>query len=380
MAQGKKIFFLSPGPKYNLEHVFSRRCEMLSNDFYGTVLTAGPKAQKVRYGRMDIHCISEKKPRSLKSTLGFLLLGFRYLYQAKKSGQPYDLFITYDPLKTGLLGAILCRFFKVKLVTEVNGDYTDDTIYMDIENPLKRRLKKFSMVNVERYVLKRADGIKLLYDGQVDSFRPFPRNPLISRFQNFVDANRFENLREEQVVLFAGYPFWIKGVDVLIEAFKIVAPKYPEWKLKILGHYPDQQFLEQYFQGHLQIFHHPAVDPADMPEHIGSCGIFVLASRTEAMGRVLLESMAAGKPRIGSRVGGIPSVIEDGVDGLLFENGSPSDLAKKLDTLMGDAALRQSLGKNARERYEREFLPDYYFELLRGFYKECLERNKADLS
>ena len=277
MAQGKKIFFLSPGPKYNLEHVFSRRCEMLSRDFYGTVLTAGPKAQKVQYGRIDIHCISERKPRSLKSTLGFLVLGFRYLYRAKKNGDPYDLFITYDPLKTGLLGAILCRIFDVKLVTEVNGDYTDDTIYMDIDNPIKRRFKKFSMVNVEKYVLKRADGIKLLYDGQIDSFKPFPRKPFIARFQNFVDANRFVNLKEEKVVLFAGYPFWIKGVDVLIEAFKIVAPNYPEWKLKILGHYPDQEFLEQYIQGHSQIFHHPAVDPDQMPEHIGTCGIFVLA-------------------------------------------------------------------------------------------------------
>jgi glycosyltransferase involved in cell wall biosynthesis len=373
MTQGKKIFFLSPGPKYNLEHVFLRRCEMLSRDFYGTVLTAGPKAQKVRYGRIDIHCISEKKPRSLKSTLGFLLLGFRYLYQAKKQGDPYDLFITYDPLKTGLLGSILCRLFNARLVTEVNGDYTDDTIYMDIKNPLKRWFKKFSMVTVEKHVLKRADAIKLLYDGQVDFFKPFPREPYIARFQNFVDANRFKNLGEEKVVLFAGYPFWIKGVDVLIEAFKIISPKYPEWQLKILGHYPDQRFLDGYIQGHPQIAHHPAVDPDDMPEHIGRCGLFVLASRTEAMGRVLLESMAAGKPRIGSRVGGIPSVIEDGVDGLLFEKASPLDLAHKLDLLMGSPEERQKLGNNARARYEREFQPDFYFDLLTEFYKSCLE-------
>ncbi|MDI9245577.1 glycosyltransferase [Marinobacter sp. CHS3-4] len=380
MAEGTKIFFLSPGPKYNLEHVFSNRCEMLSRDFHGTVLTAGPKSQRVRYGRIDIHCIAENKPRSLKSTLGFLVLGFRYLYRARKHGKPYDLFITYDPLKTGLLGAILCRIFDVKLVTEVNGDYTDDTIYMDIDNPIKRRLKKFSMVNVERYVLKRADGIKVLYDDQVESFKPFPRNPFIARFQDFVDANRFVNLGENKIVLIAGYPFWVKGVDVLIEAFKIVSPNYPEWKLKILGHYPNQEFLEQYIQGHPKIFHHPPVDPDFMPEHIGSCGIFVLASRTEAMGRVLLESMAAGKPRIGARVGGIPTVIEDGEDGLLFEKASSVDLAEKLELLMGDSSLRKKLGEKARDRYLREFQPDYYFDLLSRFYKECLKEKKVDES
>ena len=279
-----------------------------------------------------------------------------------------------------MLGAILCWIFDVKLVTEVNGDYTDDTIYMDIDNPIKRRFKKFAMVNVERHVLKQADGIKLLYDGQVDSFKPFPRNPFIARFQDFVDANRFVNLREEKVVLFAGYPFWIKGVDVLIEAFKLVASDYPEWKLKILGHYPDQEFLGQYIQGHPQIFHQPAVDPDQMPEHIGSCGIFVLASRTEAMGRVLLESMAAGKPRIGANVGGIPSVIEDGKDGLLFQKASSVDLAEKLKLLMGDSALRRKLGENARRRYEKEFLPDYYFDLLSQFYKGCLKEKKVDES
>jgi len=236
------------------------------------------------------------------------------------------------------------------------------------------------MTTVEKYVLKKADGIKLLYDGQVDSFKPFPRNPVVVRFQDFVDANRFVNLREDKVVLIAGYPFWVKGVDVLIEAFKIASPSYPEWKLKILGHYPDQEFLEHYIQGDPKIFHHPPVDPDFMPEHIGCCGIFVLASRTEAMGRVLLESMAAGKPRIGANVGGIPSVIEDGKDGLLFQKASSVDLAEKLKLLMGDSALRRKLGENARRRYEKEFLPDYYFDLLSQFYKGCLKEKKVDES
>jgi glycosyltransferase involved in cell wall biosynthesis len=84
--------------------------------------------------------------------------------------------------------------------------------------------------------------------------------------------------------------------------------------------------------------------------------------------------MAAEKPRIGSRVDGIPTVINDNIDGLLVEPENINDLANKLDMLMGDAALRRKLGLTGKDRIQNEFSRETYFENLRSFYKEVLER------
>ena len=124
--------------------------------------------------------------------------------------------------------------------------------------------------------------------------------------------------------------------------------------------------------GHPRIVYHKPVYYNEMPAHIGNCSIFVLPSRSEAMGRVLVESMAAAKPRIGANVDGIPTVIEHGVDGLLFEKESVPGLASKLDLLMGDGELRRRLGDNGRQRALRQFTREVYFQSLVDFYNTIL--------
>jgi glycosyltransferase involved in cell wall biosynthesis len=90
------------------------------------------------------------------------------------------------------------------------------------------------------------------------------------------------------------------------------------------------------------------------------------------MGRVLLEAMAAGKPRIGSNVDGIPTVINDGVDGFLCEPESIEDLAEKLDRLMSDPILRSNLGAAGRLRAEKEFNHEIYMKNLVSFYNNVI--------
>ena len=213
-------------------------------------------------------------------------------------------------------------------------------------NRSKRRIYPVLM----RFVLKRADGIKLLFNEQLAPFESILGGKIVRAFPCYVATDAFRNLGEKKEVLFAGFPFKRKGVDVLIEAFKRVAPAYPDWTLKILGWYPDPRLLHAAIDGHPQIQHHLPVKFDQMPEHIGSCAILVLPSRSEAMGRVLVEAMAAEKPRIGSRVDGIPTVINDGVDGYLVEPGNVADLAEKLDRLMGDPGLRRSMGLAGKAR------------------------------
>jgi glycosyltransferase involved in cell wall biosynthesis len=65
--------------------------------------------------------------------------------------------------------------------------------------------------------------------------------------------------------------------------------------------------------------------------------------------------MAAGKPVVASRLGGLPFTVSDGATGLLAAPGDPVDLAAKLDRLLTDAELRRRLGQAGRQRFEEQY-------------------------
>lgn len=356
------ILMLFPGPVYDPQDYFRARLEGLSERYRGSVVSFSDKAGRVRIGRFEVELISSGRGGRLGAMRRLLQSVFRISRRESQSGRQIDLVITYDPLRTGLVGWIVARLTRAGLVIEVNGDYTALANYAEIKNPVQRWLKRRLCIAVERFILARANGIKLLYPDQIDYFRKSLHHPVVRAFPNYVDVSDFRDLGEMHEVLLVGFPFKVKGVDLLIDAFKQVADQHPEWRLKILGWYPDTTEMTAAIAGHPRIAHHPPVSRAEVAGHIGRCGIFVLPSRTEAMGRVLLEAMACGKPRIGTRVGGIPTVIEHEEDGLLVEPEDVPALAHALDRLMSDEALRRRLGARGRERANREFRRSDYVQ------------------
>ncbi|NLD99607.1 MAG: glycosyltransferase family 4 protein, partial [Fibrobacter sp.] len=85
-----------------------------------------------------------------------------------------------------------------------------------------------------------------------------------------------------------------------------------------------------------------------------------------------IESMAAGKARIGSNVDGTPQLIRDGIDGLLFKSGDIEELALKMDLLMGDKKLRKKMGEAGRRRARLEFSEENYIKNIRKFYDDTI--------
>jgi glycosyltransferase involved in cell wall biosynthesis len=80
----------------------------------------------------------------------------------------------------------------------------------------------------------------------------------------------------------------------------------------------------------------------------------------------VIEAMAAGLPVISTTVGGIPELIEDGVDGLLYTPGDVETLAEKISFLLEDKDARIRIGKKAREKAVREMDFRQYAEKLRA--------------
>ena len=85
----------------------------------------------------------------------------------------------------------------------------------------------------------------------------------------------------------------------------------------------------------------------ELPKWYAAADAFVLPSRNEGTPAVILEAMASGTPIIASKVGGIPEIISDGVNGLLFESEKSEQLRVCLKKLFHNKNMRQRLAENA---------------------------------
>jgi len=104
----------------------------------------------------------------------------------------------------------------------------------------------------------------------------------------------------------------------------------------------------------------------------GAAFIIVPSEWYENCPMVILEAMAFGKPVIGSRIGGIPELVEDGQTGLLFTSGNFEELASKMQQLIQNRELRKKMGRNAREKVEREFSLKEHCTKLLSIYEQLL--------
>ncbi len=369
-----RLFIIFPGPVHDLTEKFGDRLLQLSEFFSGTVIMTGPEPVRTRFGRFDVVVMPDPVGLRIRSHFAFVR---EALALARRTGG-IDAIVTYDPLKSGLTGLWLSRKQGARLIVELNGDYTAPANYADVRNPLLRLFKRKLYIGVERFVLRRASAISLLYPEQIDPFRNALRDPLIRVIPTYVNLTAMRYVDESKQVLFVGSPYFIKGVDLLINAFTRVSDEFPDWTLKLLGWFPNLPEVQAAVGDHPRIMIHPPVYHRDMWEHMGRCGIFVLPSRTEAFGSVLLEAMACRKPVIGARVGGIPTIIEHGESGLLFAAGDYRDLASALRRLMGDAVLRERLAANGAQRLAERFSSAAYFRQIDAFYREVIRLSRAD--
>jgi Glycosyltransferase len=367
-----RLLLIFPGPHYDIDHDFRARLELLSTSYEGIVLTSTPSEQHETFGAFQLITCRISDTGGMRDNLRFFAMAIAFARAERSAGRPIDLVITYDPLKSGILGVLVARILRAKLVVEVNGNYAAPATYVDMDSRLRATLIRRTYTAIEKWVVRRSAGVKLLYPDQLDFCQPLLTGRVVRSFFDFVDLRPFRDLGEEKLILFAGFPFFLKGVDVLIRAFLSIAPAHPDWKLKILGWYPKP--IESYFAlaKHPQIFHHPPVHHREMPDHMGVCAMLVLPSRSEAMGRVLLEAMAAAKPRIGARVGGVSTVIEHGVDGFLFDSEDVDQLARLIESLIEDPALRKTVGERGHARAREQFTVELYLEKVEEFYGAVL--------
>lgn len=178
------------------------------------------------------------------------------------------------------------------------------------------------------------------------------------------------------ILSIASHDEW-KGLDVLIRAMALLRDEGEATRLVLAGDGPLRAELERLaatlkLQQHVQfVGHQPRPSVARL---LHECAVFVLPSRSEPFGIVVIEALACGKPVVATTVGGIPEIIQDGANGILVDPEDAHALAAQIRRLLRDPDLRERLGRAGRQRVNDSFQWQHTGERYARAYEELLER------
>lgn len=177
-------------------------------------------------------------------------------------------------------------------------------------------------------------------------------------------------LERRRIILFLGRLGQGKGTYDLLQAVARIRPKFPDIELQCGGDGELEQVTNRAKE--LGIGENVKilgwVQGDEKQRRIDEASIYVLPSYHEGMPMGVLEAMASGVSVITTQVGGIPDVIESGVDGILIEPGDVKALAQALESLLGDADLRTSIGLAARQKIVEHFSAEKILPQLEEIY------------
>lgn len=281
------------------------------------------------------------------------LIKIRRLSKEKK----FDFILASDPFSSGLMAYVFKLLFGPKLLVEINGSHCERKAWYVSSNDLVGRVKYQFCQYVIPFIVNQSFAVKLLYPQQLDALGSKIRNQNIHVFHEYVPVSDFSlSVENERYILLLGAPWHVKGVDLLLRAFDSLPDGY-HGRLRIVGWMSEADIsgLKKLIPNNKHVTFEKPVFYEEALRLIGKCDFLVLPSRTEAMGRVLMEARAHGKAVIGSTADGIPNYITHNQTGLLFDSGCWESLRDQMHRLISEPRLKKFLEHKGREVVMREY-------------------------
>ena len=164
-----------------------------------------------------------------------------------------------------------------------------------------------------------------------------------------------------------------KGHHTLLDAIPSVLKEFPDTVFLFVGDGPQKENIEK------KISEFGIAENVkllglrkDIPEILKTTDLFVLPTLQEALGTSFLEAMAMKKPVIGTNVGGVPEVVNNGIAGLLVEPEKPVVLAEAVIALLKDKEKMRRMGEEGRRIVEKKYSVDVMAKRLYEFYSSLL--------
>jgi len=238
-----------------------------------------------------------------------------------------------------------------RVVVEVHGDWRTSTRLYG--SPARRLLGRVGDA-VAAAALRRADAVRTVSPFTAGLVRGLDLEPSAD-FPAFMDIEPFVGptapLQARPTALFVGVLEAYKNVDGLARAWRLAAPRIPDASLRLVGKGTRTDVAEALVNEHGARWDRE-LSSTEVAAALDDAWVLVLPSRSEGMGRVLVEAFCRGRGVVGTRAGSIPDLVADGVSGLLVEPDDPAALAEVLVRVLSDPALARRLGAGARAAAE----------------------------
>jgi glycosyltransferase involved in cell wall biosynthesis len=286
-------------------------------------------------------------PRALDGIAFWLALPFR-VSRLLRAFRPQTVVCqtAYDAAAT-LLARRIARV-PARVVVEVHGDWRTST---RLYGSPARRLVSGAADRVAAAALRRADAVRTVSPFTTGLVQEVGVEPA-DDFPAYMDLDPFViepvPLPAEPVALFVGVLEAYKNVDGLADAWRLASPRIPDASVRLVGKGTRTDVAERLVVEHGARWDQE-LTPSEVAEALDAAWVLVLPSRSEGMGRVLVEAFCRGRAVIGTRAGSIPDLVGDGESGLLVEPGDAQALANALVELLSDRELAERLGAGARE-------------------------------
>jgi glycosyltransferase involved in cell wall biosynthesis len=233
-----------------------------------------------------------------------------------------------------------------RVIVEVHGDWRTSTRLYG--SGARRVLSRFGDA-VAAAALRRADAVRTVSPFTAQLVQSLGVEPA-AQFPAFMDLEPFlvepRPLPGTSSALFVGVLEPYKNVDGLAEAWRLASPRLPGASLRIVGKGSRDDVAEALVREGARWDRELA--PAEVAEAMDDAWVLVLPSRSEGMGRVLVEAFCRGRGVVGTRAGSIPNLVDDGVSGLLVPPGEAAALADAMVRVLSDRTLAERLGEGAR--------------------------------
>jgi len=180
-----------------------------------------------------------------------------------------------------------------------------------------------------------------------------------------------------------------KGIITLLKAFSIISPHFKNAKLLIASATPPPTLRKKFEAAKNKIYELAELNGIkdkviiqpfsleEMPHVYNGSDIFVMASQMESFGLVYAEALACGVPVVGTSVGGIPEIIDNGKTGYLIEPDLPVELSKRIDWMLQNEKKRSLMGLRGRKEIERRFSVRKITDNLIGVFNSVIEGKRS---
>lgn len=312
-----------------------------------------------RFGEMNIDpIILDNNKRSYKSVLTHFTKLYRYCRQNEIN------IIHSHHRYFDSLSKMLKLFLSVKTITSVQSkvygnkiiSYKADML-IPCSNFIKEHLIKNFNIKEER--------LRVIYNSvdQSEAFTLRPKEEIM---------NELNILSDSFIIGYLGrLDYSEKGIDILLEAFRLLSETNKNIFLLLIGNGKDENEIKSFISAHqlnAKVFN----SKKDIFNYYQLIDLFVLPSRIEPFGIVIIEAGIMRVPVIASNVDGIPELIEHEINGLLFESGNVHDLKAKIIRVMNNPELARGYARNLYRKVNDSFTIERTIPLYEQIYQDVI--------